>query len=232
MPRGVVRAPSSLRTKRDVRCFQPGNPDNARPQCWSGVLKFDPKAELALFDSVAAEHAEISGTPVEIWLMETDPATADPLYNEPVNRLFTGPFGMTGVFGYPDGAPTQNPEGSEMTWPSTLWIARIALETVGCRIPGEGDIIRVWDIPVQNDQAAGLDASPERTVIESDPIHTSPFRVEETGYYFNITDADTDAYLFDGPYFVGVNLTLARNTVFRPERRMETIQKVPYGRIL
>lgn len=203
MARGHITVPSNLAIQPGVRPFLKGVPcDKVAP--WEGPLRFDSRKELALFDSIAAETTRIGGTDVDIYILDADASPTDPLYEEPIQRHFKGPFRVRGVVEYPDATPAQNPEGMTTDWPSSLWVSRQDIELVGCPVPGEDDIVGFWLTPFWDDQAAG---SAEKT--------------EDTELFFNVLNTNPDGMLFDNPEFVGVKMTLARNTEFRPERRIE-----------
>jgi hypothetical protein len=79
------------------------------------------------------------------------------------------------------------------------------VEDADAGVPGEGDVIKSWNIPFY--ALYGLGDRPEAP--------------PDAGYYFNVIDVDTDGQIFDNPSFVGYKLQLRRRTEFTPERRIK-----------
>lgn len=163
-----------------------------------------PECEHDLFDSIAQEHSQIAGTSIDLYLHNLEKSKRDPLYDEPVQRVFDGPFRIKGHVTFPDSAPEARMEGFHTTFSAEAWIARKELEDAGIKqVPGEGDVMSFWRTPF-------FDAGS----VDNDP--TVPF----SGYFFDVVDVDEDGHLFDSPSFVGFKFTLKRRTEFTPERRI------------
>jgi hypothetical protein len=163
-----------------------------------------PECEHDLFDSIAQEHVRILGTDVDYWSHEIEKAKRDPLYDEPVKRVFKGPFRIKGYVSWPDSVPEARMEGLRSTFNAEAWIARKELEDAGVKAPpSESDVLRIWKTPFFDQNSVNLDS-----------------KLTGGGYYFDIIDVDDDGHLFDSSTFVGFKLTLKRRTEFTPERRI------------
>lgn len=159
--------------------------------------------ELYLHDTWAQEHVNIAGVKFELFHLDLEESVVDPVYNEPVDRIFQGSYILKGYFEFPPGVPEMTEQGSHVGWESSLWIPRKELEDKNAPIPSEDDIIRVWNTPFF--QKYG--------VFEQE--------IENSSYFFDVTVVDDDGHLFDRPSFVGFKLTLKRRTEYTPERRLE-----------
>lgn len=153
-------------------------------------------AERYLFDSFAQEHLGIIGTEVEFWSQRVSKSKRDALYDEPVERVWNGPFKLTGLFQYVDTTSDAREEGLREIGPTEIWIARREFEEKNAPPPDTGDVIRVWNLPIFK------------------------FIGQEQGFYFDVTGTSEDGHLFDQASFVGWKLTLNRRTEFTPERRL------------
>lgn len=158
--------------------------------------------ERFLFDCWAQEHNRIGGTQIEFWSLNIEKSKRDPLYDEPVERVWDGPFRLIGYLEYPDKVPEAREEGLRSSWASSIWIARKEFEDAHAPAPVAGDVIRVWNTPFH--QSVGVDAED----------------VPGRGFYFDVTDADDDGHLFDNASFVGFKCDITRRTEFTPERRL------------
>jgi hypothetical protein len=159
--------------------------------------------ELFLFDTWAHEHVNIAGVDFELFHLDIEESTVDPVYNETVERVFQGSFELRGYFEFPPGVPETTEQGSHVDWESSLWIPRKELEEKHAPVPAEDDIIRVWRTPFFKTYG----------VFEQE--------IPDSGYFFDVTVVDEDGHLFDRSSFVGVKLTLKRRTEYTPERRLE-----------
>ena len=159
--------------------------------------------ERFLFDLWAQEHTHILGTAIEFWSLDVKGSKRDALYDEPVKRVWDGPFKMKGYIEYPPGEPEAREEGFRNTWRATCWISRKDFEDTNCPAPNEGDSIRIWNVPFF--QAAGVDNED----------------VPGRGYFFDVTNVDEDGHLWDQSTFVGFRMEIKRNTEFTPERRID-----------
>jgi hypothetical protein len=158
--------------------------------------------ELPIFDSWAQEHARISGTPIRLWSLDVSASTIDPLYGEPTDLVFNGPFEMVGVVTFPDGLAEAREKGLRTEFNASLWIARQEFEMVNCPRPGEGDIVAFWDIPFYEGWSSATRDRPAG------------------GYFFDVHQVADDGHLFDGPAFVGYTLEIRRSTTYAPERKL------------
>ena len=159
--------------------------------------------ELYLHDLWAQEHVRIMGTEFELFHLDLEESSVDPVYNEPTDRVFQGSFKMHGFFEFPPGVPEMTEQGSHVDWESSLWIARKEIEDKNAPTPAEDDIIRIWNTPFF-----------QKYGVFEQEIHGA-------SYFFDVTVVDEDGHMFDRPSFVGVKLTLKRRTEYTPERRLE-----------
>lgn len=187
--------------KCDVKPF-PASCRDVRP--FEGPMRTTGR-EIALFDSVASELVQRAGTVIDYYAIDIAGSDRDPLYDEPTARRFRGPFRLKAFVAYADSQPDPRQEGFVNSWASSAWIPRVEFEksNFGDIQPGEGDIIRVWNLPYFNEAAVDDESVPG------------------AGFYFNVVNVSNDGHLFDQPQFVGFTFQLARNTEFTPERRIE-----------
>ena len=162
-------------------------------------------AEKALFDCVTTEHTNVIGTVVEFFPQQQNNSTVDPLYNEPIKRVFGGPYRLKGFVTYPEHGPVVGQEGFSSTFDCTVFLGRRALELVNAPAPSESDIIKFWGESNYFTNNASVDG----------------FNVPGAGMYFSVVDVKEDSHLFDTPTFQGFTLTLRRNTQQAPERKIQ-----------
>jgi len=163
-----------------------------------------PECEHDLFDSIAQEHVNILGTDIDFWTHEVSKGTRDPLYDEPIGRVYVGPFRVKGYVSWPDSVPEARQEGGRTSFGAEVWIARKSIEDIRAPQPNESDVLRIWNTPFFNEWA----------------VDNAPSGQPNTGYFFDIIDVDDDGHLFDSPTFVGFKLSIKRRTEFTPERRI------------
>lgn len=161
-----------------------------------------PDCEHDLFSSIAQEHVNIAGTDVDYFHHNVDRATRDPLYDEPLKRVYDGPFRIKAFVAWPDTSPEVRMEGWRTVVNAEAWIARKELEDQHCPAPSETDVLRLWNIPFYADWATDGDNPPN------------------AGYFFDVLNVNDDGHLFDSSQFMGFRLTLKRRTEFTPERRI------------
>jgi len=160
--------------------------------------------ERLLFDGYAVEQARISGAPVDYWSINATDTKKDPLYAEPIERVFDGPFRVFGIFLSADQTPVFTEEGLAATFDTSVMLPRKALEDAGVPSPSHGDVVHVWDLPLYI----------ALSTPEAKPLPGA-------GYYFDVLNANPDGYIIDSPTFVRWNLQLKRRTTFTPERRLK-----------
>lgn len=160
--------------------------------------------ELALFDSIAKEHTEKSGTPVLYWHYDRKRSTVDPVYDEPENRVFDGPYKVVGNVTYPDSMPEAREQGLRTQWNASLWIPRRALEEAGAPEPDVGDVVLLWS----------------NSYFISDGVQEA--KVPGAQFMFVVTDSNSDGHLFDTPSFVGFRLEIERRSEYTPERFLKS----------
>ena len=161
-----------------------------------------PDCEHDLFDSIAQEHVNIAGTDIDYFSHAVGKSTRDPLYDEPIKRVFEGPFRIKAYVAWPDTTPEVRMEGWRTVVNAEAWISRKEIEDGHCPTPSETDVLRIWNIPFYTDWSVDGDAVPN------------------AGYFFDVLNVNDDGHLFDSAQFVGFRLTLKRRTEFTPERRI------------
>jgi hypothetical protein len=181
----------------------PVPPASACPCRGADSFKLDDK-ERFLFDLWATEHTGIGGTPLDFWSLDIVNTRRDPLYDEPIERAWNGPYRIQGWASMPDTAPSTGEEGFRSRFTAQCWMPRKALEDARAPVPSEGDVVRLWNTPYF--AAVSVDNEP----------------VDDAGYFFDVINVDEDGHLFDQPGFVGFKIDLVRRTEFTPERRLQT----------
>jgi hypothetical protein len=167
------------------------------------------EAEACVFDSIAEEHVSGHGTDLLFWHQDVEHSIRDPLYDEPIDRAWRGPYALKGFVEYMAGQPQMDEQGMTVRWRGFIWIARSALESAGAPAPLEGDVLKFWDNKFFTEHSVNSD---------EDAIHGPP----PSGYFFDVINADDDGHIFDTGHFVGLKLEVMRRTEFTPERRLET----------
>lgn len=174
-------------------------------------------SERGLFDSIVTEQTNIAGTEVLYYQLSLDTqanningeqySIRDPLYDEPVKRVYVGPYKIKIYMSYPDVGPQVGVEGFNLTADAMAYIPRATLEAAGMSYPAESDILGAWlDYPYwsPNTAAAG-------------------FQVPNAVFYFAVTDVKEEGQLFDTGSFVGFALTLRRTTQQAPENKISNL---------
>ena len=157
----------------------------------------------AMFDHFAQEHTEASGTEILFWHQNLEESLRDPLYDEPIDREWLGPYKLKAWVEYIAGSPQMTENGMTVRWSGTMWIARKTLEDAGVPAPLEGDVIKYWDNKFFT----------EHGVNAEEGVHG--------GYYFDIINVDDHGHVHDSGHFVGLTINIMRRTEFTPERRLD-----------
>lgn len=169
----------------------------------AGVFAFDCENE-DLFDCWTQEHTEASGTVVDYWQHDNVNTKLDPLYNEPIKRVWKGPFRIKVFAEWPDQAFEVREEGARVFWDAKVFIARLTVEQSNMGLgPTEGDVLKLWDIPFFDVYAQGVD-----------------FDIPKAGYYFDVVGVVETGHPLDNANFTGFKLDIKRRTEFTPERRL------------
>lgn len=154
-----------------------------------------------LFENVSSEQVNISGTDVELFLLDIPSSKWDPVYGEPDAREYTGPHKIKAHVEWPEAAPDATEGGIETVWPGGIYIPRQSLEAINVRAPREGDVVKFWSIPF----------------FESFGVRHMP-NVPDRGYYFTMIKVVDDGHVNDQADFVAFRADLKRITRFTPER--------------
>jgi len=156
--------------------------------------------EQALYDSVSAEPARLSGTPVRLFSVRRA-KNRHPLYAEPSfagkEWEFHGPWELMGAFEFDQGMEIDQEatsEGLHEFANAALYLSRKELENVEAPEPKIGDIIWLWD--------------------------RKPF-AEEGGDYWDVTKANRDGNIWTTEVFVQYRLELRWRSKFDPARKIE-----------
>jgi len=98
-----------------------------------------------IFSKGYEEKIEAHGTDVKFYHQDIEGSERDPLYDEPVDREFRGPFKLKAFVEYIPGQPEMTENGMRVTWAGTLYVARATLDNRGIPTPLEGDVFQFWD---------------------------------------------------------------------------------------
>ncbi len=108
--------------------------------------------ERELFDSIASEPAQLSGTKVAFYSLRRA-KNRDPLYREPSSDgrewSFHGPYEMMATVEFQQGEQisTEVTEyGAQKESDAVVWIARSEMESADAPDPKVGDVLRFWDL--------------------------------------------------------------------------------------
>lgn len=162
--------------------------------------------DAAMFDHFAQEHTNASGTDLLLWHQNLEESVRDPLYDEPIEREWDGPFAFKGYVEYMAGTPQMQEEGMSVRWQGTIWVARKELEDSKVPAPLEGDVLRFWDNKFFTEHSVNA---------EEAALHGA-------GYYFDVINVDDDGHVQDSDHFVGLTITVMRRTEFTAERRLNS----------
>jgi hypothetical protein len=166
-----------------------------------GEIRMNDK-ELFLFDTWTQERTTIEGTDVEYYSLDVLGSKKDPLYNEPVEPVFKGPYKLRIVVFNIEFTPEAQERGFRHIYSAAAWIPRRTVEDASMGFPHEGDALRIWRTPFFD-----RFTEPEKMI-------------DGTGFYFDVIKVDADGHPFDEPGFVGFRLEMKRRTEFNPDRRL------------
>jgi len=156
--------------------------------------------EVGLFDKINSDLNELAGIRVNYY--GYDPNTAenkakvDPLYGEPTERKFDGPFRVWAIVKYPTYTPMTEESGFGREWDSKCTISRHHLDEANAPYPAEGDIIEMWRTPFHDAWSMGK------------------------GMFFDVIKSENDGHINGTPTFTQFKLTLKRRSQFGAERRI------------
>lgn len=167
------------------------------------------ESEACFFDHIAQEHVQASGTELRLWHQDIEESIRDPLYDEPIDRVWAGPFVLRGWVEYMGGQPQMQEYGMTVRWSGNIWVARKELEDRNIPAPLEGDVIKFWDNKFFTEHSVNADEQ----ALEGSP---------HPGYYFDVINVDDKGHVFDTGHFVGLLIQVQRRTEFTAERRLET----------
>jgi len=161
------------------------------------------EADAALYDHFAQESVYAHGTELLFWHQDLHKSRRDPLYDEPIDRDWRGPFTLNGFVTYMESTPQMREEGLVIRWEGEIWVARKELEDKGAPIPTEGDVFKFWENRFFTEYSVAAEEG-----------------VPNAGYYFDVIHTKDDGHIGDTAYFVGISLRVIRRTEFTPERRL------------
>jgi hypothetical protein len=167
--------------------------------------EFDLENENDELQSIwAQEQVQGGGTTVDYWIQSLEGTKLDPVYNEPEERVWDGPYRFKAFVEFPPQTFDVREEGNSIYWEAIMWIPRRTVEDVEMsEPPKEGDVVRIWQIPHFDSFAQGM---------ESD--------IPGAGFYFDVIGVEEDGHTHDNPEFTGFSCSIKRRTVFTPERRL------------
>ena len=158
--------------------------------------------DTELHDCWAKEYADVNGTPIEWFVLDMQKSPRDDIYDEVLHR-YAGPFKFKGVIEKPTRSAIPDETGISAFFDTKVWIARKCVEDECMGVPKIGDIVQLWDLPFYADWAS-----------------LNSKGVRNAAYAFDVVDVQEDGHPFDGPFFVGFDVSLQRNTKFSPERKI------------
>lgn len=156
-------------------------------------------AELYLRDLYAQEPVNISGTVCELFTRNIADSIIDPLYGEPSETAWDGPYRLFASVEWPEATPEVVDEGLRQLWPSGVWIPRKTIEDVQARAPREGDILRFWELPFFDEMAGRRQPG------------------SNAAFYFDIIQVNDDGHSHDDSAFVAFRCDLKRRSDAPPE---------------
>jgi hypothetical protein len=166
-------------------------------------------SELQMWDVFAQEPIHAAGTDCELFTRNLQKSKIDPLYSEPAETVFDGPYLIRANIEWPEFTPEVSEEGMRGVWPSGAWIPRKTIEDVRARAPREGDILRFWKLPYFDERA-------------SNDQHLT-----YAGYYFDVIKVNDDGHLHNTSAFVGFRCDLKRKSSFGAEEQFFKALKMP-----
>jgi len=167
--------------------------------------EFDLESENDELQSIwAQEQVQGGGTTVDYWGEDLQGSTLDPVYNEPSERNWFGPYRFKAFVEFPPQTFEVREEGNAISWEAMMWIPRRAVEDAEMPAsPKEGDVVRIWQIPHFDNFSQGADTN-----------------IPGAGYYFDVIGVEEDGHVHDNAEFTGFSCTIKRRTWFTPERRV------------
>ena len=167
-------------------------------------------SELQMHDHIAQEPVNAEGTDCELFCRNLQKSKIDPLYSEPAETVFDGPYLLIAQVEWPEFTPEVGEEGFRGVWPSGCWIPRKTVEEVNARPPREGDILRFWKLPYFDERASNNQ------------------HLTFAGYFFDIIKVNDDGHIHDTAAFVGFRCDLKRKSSFGPEEQFFESLPVPH----
>ena len=156
--------------------------------------------ERDLFDKINRELNELAGVQINYYGYNPfDPdncVNIDPLYGEPEDRNFAGPYRVWALVKYPEYQPLAEEVGFGRDWDAVVTISRSHLDEQGAPYPTEGDVIEMWRTPFHDAWSMGV------------------------GLFFDVIKASPDGYINDSPSFTQFKLGVKRRSQFGAERRI------------
>jgi hypothetical protein len=165
--------------------------------------------ELQMWDVFAQEPINAAGTLCELWRRNLAKSVVDPLYSEPTQVAFDGPYVFYANIEWPESTPEASEEGMRVVFPSGCWIPRKTIEEVGAAGVRKGDILRFWKLPYFDEKSSNYQHIPGE------------------GYYFDIIKTNDDGHLHDAAQFVGFRCDLKRKSAFGPEEMF--LKSLPFS---
>ncbi len=157
-------------------------------------------SELELFDCINQDLNELAGVQVNYYGYNPhsveNRALVDPLYGEPIERKFDGPFRVWSIVKYPEYTALTDESGFGREWDAEVTISRVHLDEANAPYPSEGDIIELWRTPFHDAWSMGK------------------------GMFFDVIKSKNDGHINDSPTFTQFKLTLKRRSQFGAERRL------------
>jgi hypothetical protein len=157
-------------------------------------------SELELFDCINQDMIDLVGVEINYYGYDVNAVQnrqkVDPLYGEPTERNFAGPFRVMAYIQYPEYEPLAEEVGFGREWDAQVVLSRSHLDQINAPYPSEADIIEMWRTPYHDQWSLGK------------------------GMFFDVTKAKHDGHINDSPTFTQFRLFLKRRSQFGAERRI------------
>jgi hypothetical protein len=158
---------------------------------------FTPEMEMLFFDGIATEMGNLFGIQTQFYSFDKVNSSKDTVYNEPTSfkYIMNGgqPFQFNALIMKPGVDPQATEKGFNYEFGGTIWLVRAILDAGSVPYPKEGDIIYVFSPIVQRWFGA-----------------------------FEMSKVEPDGYINELGTYSRFECTVVRNTVFVPERKLNS----------
>jgi len=159
--------------------------------------------ELSGFDSYTKEHIRATGTPIEYFSLDLKSSKRDPLYDEPLERIYKPAFKLFASVRWPAPNFMAREDGTAAAFMTDAWISRKEVEELSMPAPKPGDSLRFWNVPFFNNS-----------------VIVNGKQYDGAGFYFDVLSVADEGHLFDTPSFTTFRISIKRRTEYAPERKI------------